>query len=977
MKLFPKFILAFCAAAMAVAAFGYAIVRASETATQAVAQASAAEAQRVTSDATAVMDRAVELLDADTTVAGQSARALLQGAQTEAVQNRRAPDIAQARDALGRVRSLGIALLIVPFGLALILGVILSQTLGLRLGRIATRARAIGEGDLDTRIDDTSGDEIGQLARALDETAEALATVLVSRTHLDTVIESIPDPLTVVDGDGIVRRVNAAGAELVGRPADEIVGQPALSLFVPEPDEVAAFGKALSDSDTVTGFPTRFLKEDGTSVPVRLSAAKLPHTDGKRTGLVVAAQDVTEIRKAHAALVEAKEAAEAANQAKSEFLANMSHEIRTPLNGVIGMTGHLLDTDLDTDQREFATVIRSSGEALLDVINDILDFSKIEAGMLELDPHPFDIRSCVEDTLDLVTYRASEKGLNLAYDIDSNIPESVVGDAIRLRQVLINLLSNAVKFTETGEVCLEVIACDPSMIPEDLMPPDCQAGLHVRVRDTGIGIAPERIASLFDAFTQADASTTRQYGGTGLGLAISKRLVDAMGGRIWVESEEGVGTVFHVAVPARPAPGTGQRTCEGIETLAGCGLLIVDDHATNRRILQVQVEKWGLVPTVASSATEALEAISAGTPFVAAILDDHMPEISGAMLARAIHEQRPALPLIILSSMHRSPDVPAGLLAASLHKPIKPDHLCRALIEATQVASASETSAPPTVAIVSPPSQMASMNGSERLRILVAEDNPINKRVLALALGHLGHRPDDVSDGDEVLPALLAAAAAGRPYDIVFMDLRMPRVDGIEATRHIRAVDWIAQPRIIAMTADATHAKQEMCFAAGMDGFLSKPLDRDALARTLDDIVDVTTVPAANEGAFPSLARMANHEPDLLMDLLADARGELTQCLDTLKAALREDDLTAAARAAHTLRSVAGLLDAEALAEHCAVTEQAADAGSLAEAVQAFLPLHAVAKDVLKRLDSVVPQSSSEAPPRPAVGAAPEHPLPL
>ena len=976
MKLFPKLILAFSVAAMICSAFGLAIVRAVDAAAEESARATAERVEASTVSTRAVVRDALTALRADTSEAAAEARAILAATPAPATVD----DHAAAREALAPARHYGLALLVVPFALALGLGVVISQTLGRRLRRIAERARAIGDGDLTARISDASADEVGEVARTLDETAGALAKSMVSQAHLTAIIESIPDPFGVVDGEGNVVRVNRAAAAIFERDAEDVVGMPAVDLFTSQPEEVMAFGMALSGNDFVTGLESHFRRPSGERVPVRLSAAKLPANGEERGGLVLLAQDITEVHQTHEALIAAKEAAEEANQAKSEFLANMSHEIRTPLNGVIGMTGHLLDTDLTEEQREFAAVIRSSGEALLGVINDVLDFSKIEAGMLELEAQPFDVRTCAEDALDLVAYRASEKGLDLAYEIHEDVPARVVGDATRLRQVLVNLLANAVKFTEAGEVVLEIVPCDPDAVPAHVRRlDDCEAGLHLSVRDTGIGIAPDRLEALFDPFTQADTSTTRKYGGTGLGLTISRSLVDAMGGRIWAESTPGRGTTFHVAVPAEAVPGAQPaRACDGIAALRGQGLLIVDDNATNRRILQVQAEKWGLVPTVTASAAEALAAVDGGATFAAAVLDYQMPDVDGAELARALHARLPALPLVVLSSMHQAPDVPPGLLAATLPKPIKPGQLCRAIVGAVEPVGPAEQPAPsPAPLATVTPLPMPDDDLVSPLRILLAEDNAVNQRVLTLTLRRAGYRNDVVTDGDEVLPALRCAAGAGRPYDVVFLDLRMPRVDGIEAGRIVRASD-VPQPRIIAMTADVTAAKREACFAAGFDGFLGKPLDREALVRVLTDIERAVhgsapgpeaPEPESEPTAFPTLADMASGDRDLFLSLLADARDEIDSGLQAAKVALRGEDLREAGRHVHTLKSVAGLLDATELYSLCAVAQDAADEGSLVKAVQAFLPLYAHAQGTIEALDAALP--SSAPPVRAALSAIP------
>ena len=985
MKLFPKLMLAFCGAAIVVSAMGGVVVKATEIAAETAAERAAWRADRAAEATAADLRDTLGALQADSSAAGAETRRLL----TQMLARTSEPaavNLGYARETLRPVRTVGLALLVVPFVLALLLGVGIAQTLGRRLKRISAGAEAIGQGILDARINDTSSDEIGQLARTLDATIDALATSTVSRAHLDTIIESIPDALCVVDGEGYVQRVNRAGAAMVGVPVDQLVGADARVLMANQPEEAFAFGAAIAGNETVTGLDSSFEHADGTRIPVRISAAKLPGCGDHRGGLVIVAQDVTEVRQSHEALVAAKEAAEQASLAKSEFLANMSHEIRTPLNGVIGMTGHLLDTPLTEEQREFASVVRSSGEALMGVINDVLDFSKIEAGMIELEARPFDVRGCAEDALDLVAYRASAKGLDLAYEIAPTVATRVVGDVTRLRQVLVNLLANAVKFTDTGEVVLSVAPCDPDAVPAHLRRlDDCTSGLHLTVRDTGIGIAPERVGALFDPFTQADTSTTRRYGGTGLGLSISHRLVDAMGGRIWVESVPDEGTTFHVVIPADvvqaadPAPDHGSTA---LAALAGQGMLIVDDNATNRRILEVQARMWGFIPTAVPSAAEALAIVDTGALFAVAILDYQMPDVDGVTLATSLRMRRPGLPLVLLSSIHESPATPPGLLMASLHKPIKPALLRRVVLDAIAEAPSPAASDSPTAGTprldtpaLSPAAPMPETSPS--LRILVAEDNPVNQRVTGLSLGRLGYRPEMVADGDEVLPALQQAADAGRPFDVVLMDLRMPRMDGLDATRAVRDAAGLPQPHIIAITADVTADRREACIAAGMDGFLGKPIDRDALARTLDTLTASAPVlpapilrlqapePTAAEtgldraaAAFPTLAEMAAGSPSLFLDLLADARHEIGSGLDAIKTALRADDLRTAGRTAHTLKSVAGLLDAAALDAHCVATQHAADCGLLADAVRAFLPLYAEARAMVDRLDAVLPSDA-------------------
>jgi PAS domain S-box-containing protein len=572
------------------------------------------------------------------------------------------------------------------------------------------------------------------------------------------------------------------------------------------------FKQLMAAQGEVRGLEYRVRRRDGSIIWIREHARAVRGEGGRILYYEGFIQDITHRKEVEQALLAAKVAAEAASRAKSQFLAVMSHEIRTPMNGVIGMASLLAETALSPEQREYVDTIQGSGDALLGVINDILDFSKIESGQLELEYEPCAPRECAEAALDAVALEASRKGLDLLYDAAESVPALVKGDALRLRQVLINLLGNAVKFTAKGEVVLT--------IHEDT---SCEHHGHVRlgfsVRDTGIGIAPEQQARIFESFTQADSSTTRTHGGTGLGLAISRRLVTLMGGCLQVESTQGRGALFWFSAEFQTC-GTRHRlpVSAARRRLEGRRVLVVDDNATSRRILRGMAHNWRMSPVEASSGDEALELLRGDAPLDFAILDMQMPEMDGLMLAAEIRRlpHRNDVPLVLLSSLGNTLETEERRrFSAVLTKPTKPNNICEVLASllgpAFPVEAHRET-------------PLSAHGGSSRL--LLVEDNVVNQRVVLQMLSRLGHGADHAGSG---LEAVELAQAKG--YDLILMDIQMPGMDGYEASRLIRA--QAPSARIIALTANVLQGERERCLAAGMEDYLSKPITLAKLGEAL------------------------------------------------------------------------------------------------------------------------------------------------
>ncbi len=818
--------------------------------------------------------------------------------------------------------------------------------------------RLIGE----PQVEDGEVVRITGTVQDVTERKEAEEALNEERDLLDRIMATSVAALAVVDTAGQVVFANERAEEVLNLKRADIEGSPYRELAWRvtdaegnplQPDELP-FRRVLQTGASVFGVEHAMVAEDGERRLLSINGAPLTDEDGRVVRVVLSIEDITEQREDQAALRQAKQEAEEAARSKAEFLANMSHEIRTPMNGLIGMTSLLLDTDLDAEQQEYAETIRTSGNTLLALINDVLDFSKIEAGELQLEKKPFLIDQCVEEAVTLVASKASEKGLELVYWVDEDVPERVLGDVTRVRQVLLNLLSNAVKFTEEGSVEVHVRASDA----DDLTPGDA-FGLAFAVKDTGIGVSEEHQDRLFESFAQADSSTTRKYGGTGLGLAISKRLTDMMGGDISVASEEGVGSTFtfSVDVQALLSDDAGDATASILE---GRRALVVEDHEASRDAITKYLTRWGMTVDAVSTARDGL-AQYRDARYDVALIDYGLARTNGVALARRMRTldsdaERPSVPVLLLTMLQENArsrsSMEAPNLASRITKPIRPGVLRRRLTGLLEHGKEH---------LLHLDKEESAFEGDlgERhpLRILLAEDNVVNQKVARRLLRQLSYRVDVVANGIEAIEAVRR-----QPYDLVLMDVQMPEMNGLEATRRIRADDAIQQPRIVAMTAAAMRGDQQEGLDAGMDDYLLKPVE----VKDLMDVLKATErqddgasgsapqsdAPAAeapkpvdqgiDANAFETFRSEVGDDWGFVRELIDDYICSAREAIDTMEQFARLMEADAAdpsvpvdelERAAHSLKASSETIGAVELGATCERIEALANRGALDEAL--------------------------------------------
>ena len=817
--------------------------------------------------------------------------------------------------------------------LTLILAFLFSRGISTRVETLTDNAEALASGKTLARpVRGT--DEIAHLDQVFHRMANKLREAAKKER---AVVDNALDVICSIDSRGRFVQVNPASRKVWGFEPQELHGRPLVKFI--EQSDIDKTRKALdqvTSGQELPSFDNRFIHKNGSPVYMNWSAL----WSESEELMYCVAHDVTARRQAEVELKTAKEAAETMSRAKSDFLANMSHEIRTPMNGIIGMTELALDTSLSQEQREYLDMVKSSADSLLNVINDILDFSKIEAGKLELDPTTFNLCDSVGDIVKGLALRAHQKGLELIFHVAPNVPEFVVGDVTRLRQVIVNLVGNAIKFTETGEIVLYID------IDTDA---DENNRLRFSVTDTGIGVPLQKQKSIFEAFAQADSSTARKYGGTGLGLTISSQLVQLMGGRIWLESQPGKGSTFHFTVKFdQPEQPVSEASATEPACLTDLRALIVDDNATNRQILNEVLRGWRMQPLCANDGTAALalirDAIARDQKFEIFLVDSNMPDMDGLTLV----EQIRSIPecadskIVMLTSSGHTRDIQRSRelgIAMRLTKPVKQSDLLEAI---EQVIGSGTVNNQDSNSYKVPDNDVSAAR-----RILLAEDNKVNQRLAIRLLEKKGHSVIVANNGNEAI-----AAWESWPFDLILMDVQMPELGGFDATAAIRQREEVTGKHIpiVAMTAHAMKGDRERCIEAGMDGYISKPIRPDILYQTIDDLFNSSVATTKAEGTkegnqmntfLDENALLARYDDDvdLIKEIAELFISDLPTRMSEIKKAIAARDARGLQIAAHSLKGSVGNFNATEAFAAAQALESAGRDGDLSRVDNSYCEL--------------------------------------
>jgi len=815
------------------------------------------------------------------------------------------------------------------------------------------------------RLTGDTAQEIEKLVAALNWTSIRLfdqhSALTEGEKRKGAILEAALDCIISIDSAGCISEFNPAAEAAFGYRRDEVMGHPMVELIVPERlrgAHLAAMAHFLETGHGTSAGRRRevvAMRKDGTEFPAEIAVT--PIDLGGTRAFTAYLRDITAYKIAEQALIDGKEAAESANRAKSDFLANMSHEIRTPMNAIIGMTELTLDTELSDEQREYLGLVKSSADALLNLINEILDFSKIEAGHLDVESIPFRLRDTVATAIRVLAPRAHEKGLELLFRVAPEVPDHVLGDPHRLRQIMTNLIGNALKFTAAGEVALD-IGVDQREGGE--------IELHFAVRDTGIGIATDKLDKIFDAFAQADSSTTRKFGGTGLGLAISRRLVGRMGGRLWVESQVGAGSIFHFTVRLGLAPEALLPT-PSID-VEGMPVLVADDNATNRQWLEELLLSWRMRPTLVADGQAALAAVrkanAAGAPYRLVLLDGQMPEADGFSVADALRQEAggdaDATPTVMmLTSAGNRGDAERCRqlgIAAYLLKPVGQSDLLDAIMLALGATERSLDEGHGQQPLVT---RHTLRENRRQLSVLLTEDNPVNQKLAIRVLEKLGHHVQLANNGAEAVAAVTAAA---KPFDVILMDVQMPVLGGFEATAEIRRLEAATgrHTPIVAMTAHALEGDRQKCLDAGMDGYVSKPIQTPALVAALntavgDDLGGDSAMESAMPSSLPVIDRATvlenlGDDLELFHQIIAIFLEDTPSKIDALQQALAAQDIQQLHTLGHTLKGSIANFGAPRATEAARVLENSAKLGDLAQATQQVQELVAATEELCAAL---------------------------